>query len=313
MDNNKKETTVLANNSKDSEQHGIIMDKSSSLKSIVHKFNKYYTMTPAAELRGGKAYVFMTKPEMNICRDGRLTEDMSKDPYMENIHKMSLTKDIMRQLSSTANSGFLPIVTNRCMGLDPSDVTFKTNSSPETYRGWKVVFGTHSVESKSAPTLTLQFQETRDLLVFHTFKIWTNYMEMMSKGQVNRRTIHKKSNALDYAVTIYYIVVGENGHDIIFYAEYVGMFPTSENSSGFTSNETKDVDGMQKISVSFSGSFYNQMDPEIMKRFKLISSGISGVESADANYMGQGEFWGGQPFIKEKDGKYSLHFTKGGI
>lgn len=291
-------------------KHGIEFNKDASNSNIIDRFNRYLLPTPGSEFKNCTGYIFITKPSMNIVSGGSLTSDMRKNSYMEECFKNPNLQKIMKQLSSPSGSGFIPLFTNRFMGYDPQDISYKVNSSPETFRGWKVVFGRHAVESKVAPTVSIPFSETNDLLVYHTSKIWSTYVEMLDKGQVRRKPQSMKSNELDYTATLYFILVGPDGHDIVFYSETVGIFSTTENGSGFGVDETRNAAGANKTTISFAASFYDAMNPEILERFKKQSNGSSRVR--DTTYLEETVGWVGQPVIESSGVKHKLYFTQGG-
>lgn len=299
------------NQYKKSGNHGIEFNADASNANLIDRFNRYYLPTPGSEFKQCRGYIFIVKPNMNIASGGGLSEYMQKNSYMEECYNNPLLRKIMLQLSSSSGAGFIPLFTNRFQGFDPQDISYKVNSSPETFRGWKVVFGRHAVESKVAPTISIPFAETKDLLVYHACKIWATYMEMMDNGQVRRVASSMRSNTLDYATTIYFILVGPDGHEIVFYSETIGAFVTSENGSSFSVDETKIATGTGRTTVSFAASFYEAMNPQTLERFKK-ACGNGGSSVKDTTYLEETVGWTGQPKIESSGSKHKLYFTQGG-
>ncbi|MGL5749615.1 MAG: hypothetical protein ACRCXT_03735 [Paraclostridium sp.] len=301
------------------ERFGLFFNKSEANIQTLSFFNRYRITVPGAVLKRGRGYIFMTRPDCNIKTfgGGSLNDGIKDQSFFKYLNNDNVLKSIlpMLQLSYTAAPVFIPLITNIATGLDVPDVNIKTGNSVETFRGWKITYGKHGTESKTGIQFSLTLNDTNKLLGYNFIKAWTTYIETLDKGMCSRSSINKKFNILDYASSLYYIVVAEDGETILYWCKYTGVFPVKENNSAFSMSDEGEIQAPFKLNVDFVASFFESGNPDILTEFNKLSGGGSAAKQATYNNPENG-YWTGLPFIEGSRSGYKLKFTNnsgGGI
>ena len=78
--------------------------------------------------------------------------------------------------SAGAGHSFIPILTDRCTGLDVQDEVLETTEHGETLTGWKNTYGQSTIKTKTAGTVNVNFRDDDMLSVYKIMKIWIEYI-----------------------------------------------------------------------------------------------------------------------------------------
>ena len=203
----------------------------------IYKINRFRLMTDSTGL-STKSFVFMTKPDLNLYKldenneviQGQMNPSLLHMPEFKYIGRNKyLGSRILDSLEywGTKSSGtpWLSIITNQAEGYSPIDREIGYTEVGETFHGHKVLYGKHDFKHNIAGTVTIPFSERRDLSLYYTLKIWTEYIHCLTLGLVEPHPIHIKNSELDYAVSLYYIQTDETMENIIYWEKLTGVFP----------------------------------------------------------------------------------------
>ena len=153
------------------------------------KFNRFRVPIPDIELLGTIGHIFFVRPDLNLG-GGRKLHRGDNNPklvshYTRLFENMSsanatLTKNLTKDGFSDHN--FMPLLTHACTGIDVSDEVLETAEIGETFVGWKYVYGTSMIKSKTAGTINIQFTDDDILSVYKLMKTWVEYIHAVSLG-----------------------------------------------------------------------------------------------------------------------------------
>lgn len=267
-------------------------------------FNRFRLIHPDSVLTNSKGYVFFTRPDINVDTDmgssdiGLLYTNIStRHPYV--------VKQLMKLM--TGGHYFMPILGNRCTGLEISDESIETKELAETLTGWKLNYGGNLIKSKSAGTVTTSFIDDESLSIYLIFKLWVEYISAVSRGIVKPAENYLKTKQLDYANSIYYFLTAADGETILFWSKYTGCIPTNIPSSNFSDGYTDSVKA-PKYSISWAYAFKKDYDPYSLAEFNRLSSASSLNYEAvyNPNTLRSTKTLAGAPFVETIDGGKSF-------
>ena len=274
-------------------------------------FNRYRLTHPDYHLHNSRAYVFLTRPDLNIFdMNGtgvnasiKQTQDAAFFYQAVKRHSaisMSLTKMFSGQ------HDFIPIITNTAKSLDIQDTSLKTLDHGETFTGWKVVYGLNTNESQTAGTITMSFTDDNMLSISYLHYIWVKYINAVSRGYFAPKRDYIRNGILDYASSLYYILTDATGVNLIYWAKYYGLFPTNYPSSAFSFNESSPVK-TPDIQIQYAYAFKEDMNPLALAEFNRNSSGnaFSYVPVYNNDTFKCNSTRVGAPFISTEDGGYT--------
>ena len=239
-------------------------------------YNKYqrFKRSPVIDLsedvlRGGKEYLFITKPELNIYQDTigtQLNPELAIQPFFLDLHKRM--PRILRQLQfniSSHESPFINLLSYALVNtLDIPDINAKEMSTAANIFGTRIMYRTHSSESDENLNFNLEFKENNRAEIYYFFKAWDLYCTLKAKGHISppsKNNIEKR--ILHDKVSAYKIITTETD-DILFFAETFGTYPDQAPRGSFSEVPT---DNGITHSVSFKADFIEDMDPQILQDF----------------------------------------------
>ena len=282
-------------------------------------FNRYRLTHPDYHLTNSKAYVFMTRPDLNIL-DGFSN---AMNPEIQNTNKAAFFysnalkhPNICRSLTKSfaANHDFIPLVCNTVRSLDIADETMKTLEHGETLTGWKTVYARHNIDSKTAGTFNMNFIDDNHISIFTLHNIWHEYMNAVSRGLFSPKDGYKRNLELDYAVSVYYFLAAEDSQRLLFWTKYIGVLPTNVPSSAFSFSEGNPI-RIPELSLSYAYSAKETCDPLTLAEFNHNSRGsFNYVPAYNDKTTRCNPTIVGSPFIDTNDGgvTYNLRFREKG-
>lgn len=239
------------------------------------KFNRARIALPVEGFGKASAYVFFTKPSLNIISaDGSLSTYAANIPFYSDLSRRE--GGLLTELCYDASGDpFIHLLSNHVRSMDIPDVVLKTQEKGETFLGWRITYGKHGIESKTGYNFSLNFSDNKNLMVYNMIKAWVDYIEHANRGTIEPTMYNITNNILDYAGSIYYFVVGPDSN-IKYYAKITGVFPTNIPDSVFSTSDLRKID-MPKYSVSFASTFVRAMDPVILGEFNKLTGAITPV------------------------------------
>jgi hypothetical protein len=278
-------------------------DEVSKIKSTyIQKFNRFKIDHPDFHLPKTFSHVFMTRPDLNIYqRKGvtiELTDILKNDPiyyYLNESDKelmLSLTIEFSRQ------HDFLPFLSNLAQSFEISDEYIKTAEVGETLTGYKIQYGRHNIESKTAGTFSINYIDDRNLSVYKLHKAWIEYISRVYRGELFPKTEYIQSKILDYPCSVYYIICGEDAETILFWSKYYGVFPTNTPSSVASWSKGSMVK-LPEYSINYAYSIKEDFNPSILVEFNENSRGAFEYKKLFIPELGRcGTSFSGHPFIE---------------
>ena len=267
---------------------------------MFNEFNRWNFVFPDYQLTNTHAKVFFTRPDLNILSSSNsLSSQAAVDPL--HLYVFNNQPDVMRHLTKYGSDAhmFNTIISNTAESFEVNDEYVKTIEAGETFTGHRVIYGRNDIESKGSGDLTVKFKDNYNLDIFKTYKIWVDYISKAYRGEFSPKDEYKQAKILDYAVALYYFLLGNDGETIIFWSKYTGVFPTSTSSSTFSWDRDSTL-RMPELSIKFSFSFKNDMDPIHLSEFNgLVNHTGSGsiVNAYEPDGLGMGRTWVGPPVV----------------
>ena len=71
--------------------------------------------------------------------------------------------------------------------------------------------------------------------------LWMEYMRYVTRGKISPKKVYIHNHELDYATTLYYFLVAEDGGTILYANKYTGVFPTNTPDSSFSYSTGDDI------------------------------------------------------------------------
>ena len=273
------------------------------------RFNRYKISYPDTELTKSFGYVFITRPDLNLIKGKKLRAEIEKEPmyYMLWRRNPSILKGLTK--AYTTEHDFLPVLCNRAISFEVQDEYIKSDEIGETFTGYKTKYGRNDIDSKTAGSISIQFQEDHDLNIYSTIKAWVTYISKVYRGEFEPNDQYAiRAKVLDYASSAYYFLCGEDGETIIFWTKYFGIIPTTTPSSVFSYSKGNHVK-TPELSVSFEYASKEDFNPITFYEFNLNSNKNYKYRRAYEPLIGStGKTMSGAPFIEtyNKNGNYQF-------
>ena len=277
-------------------------------RKLYNSFNRNKVAFPDKELPKTFAYVFFTRPDLNILKQGASASSFSLNSQVNVDGKYEyLWKNnpwCLRSLVSNGNPHhkFLVLLSNEALSFEVGDTVLKTIEHGETYNGNKIIYGKSDQESTAAGELSVRYIDTVNLDIFKLHLAWTDYINKVSRGIFSPKAIYMKNKIIDYAASCYYFLCGPDGSTILYWQKLTGVFPvnTSENTFSWDSGTLL---AKPEINIKYMYSFRSSMDVISLMEFNDLIKSNSVVEKVtyDSNNLHTGSTLTHAPYIKGVD------------
>lgn len=270
----KNKDDIYSDYTKDNISKGYFSDLQ---KKMYNSFNRNKTAFPDKELTKTFAYVFFTRPDLNILKRGNSSTAFSLVPQVQYDKKYYyLWKNNQWCLKSLVNNGnpyhkFMVFLSNEAKSFEVGDVVLKTYEHGETYNGHKIIYGRSDIESNVAGEMSIRYVDTVNLDIFKLHLAWVDYINKVSRGVFSPKRDYIKGKILDYACSCYYILCGPDGSTILYWQKLTGVFPVNTSENAF-SWDTGTLLAKPEINIKYMYSFKNTMDPYILYEFNELTS-----------------------------------------
>ena len=283
-----------------------------------YNFNRFRLIHPNSVLANSKGYIFFTRPDLNLVSPSGATSDIGllisvmSQQHSGIIAGLQKSPNMSGATFDNAHK-FIPLLSNRCTGIDINDEQLETKEVNDTYTGWKLNYGTTTIKSKAAGQVTTSFIDDEQLSIYLTFKLWEEYISSVSRGIIDPQNNYIKTLQLDYANSIYYFLTAEDGQSIIFWTKFTGCIPTNIPSSNFADNIDTPI-RMPKYSITWQYAFKHDYDPYTLAEFNNLANGgnFEAMPMYDSETIRSARTIVGSPYIDTKTGGklYRLLFRK---
>ena len=265
-------------------------------------YNRFKLPTVNDVFQKGFAHVFFTRPDCNVLTPGghSLNESFKYDPEFN--YAWQNNADLVKQL--TLDNGqshqFMLALSNKVASFSLKDEQIQYNTYGKSFKGWQISYGRNNIESKSADSFQVSFNDDRTLHIHLLHKLWVEYISDVYLGKKAPKEDYIRNRMLDYASSCYYILTAEDGETIIFWSKYYGIFPVTVPTTKYGWDQGNIVKG-DLVDVEYRYSFKEDMNPESLVEFNMnanVDSDQTYVPTFDPNLGHVGTTWVGAPYIE---------------
>lgn len=265
-------------------------DKSIEVNNLT-KFTGFYDNRYVDPLVDGYALVFITKPMLFIDpvkpNESSVSylayRNMEQDPYFAqflgtevlNIIDFNIVK-LLSYNDKYKTTSYLPIFTNNCKSFDNPGMQIKTTNIQMTKQGYQFILPTFTTESNAASPISISLPETQNLDVTKILSLWVRYMENIFDGTFSANPTMIKNRMLDYTSSIFYFFLEPDGKTLKYWIKYTGCYPTDIPSDQL--NYGRGSSNVVNITAKFNYTVKEEMNPDILKEFNLISLNLKGID-----------------------------------
>lgn len=240
------------------------------------KFNRFGYRDVYDTIRSTREYLFFTKPDLNIFSNTQgtsLTNEARSDSILFEIAQKTPESLFQLQRSVNANtSPFMNLLSNTVKNtLDLPSISTKEIETSANQFGTRMYFRKHSFESDENHDFSLEFEDSKDLKLYSLFKAWNRYGDLKTLGVIKPKDEYRNRMEVHDQISVFKIVVGDNGEDILFFAKVIGVYPKGVPREAFSEVGEKLI-----YNISFKGHFVDDMDPIIIHEFNTLSNKAGG-------------------------------------
>lgn len=244
-------------------------------RSEIDLYNKIYRfgkLDPYNALLNTKEYIFFTKPDLNILtgKSGVLNKYLSHVPYFQEL--VTKYPNVIYQLQSSADPKNNPIsllLSNSVISsLNIPDLSSESVDTPNNIYGTSYEYRGSSEASNDNIDISLEFQDTKNLELYHYFKAYDTYETLKHHGLVQPADKYIIDKVLHDQIGIYKFLVDEDFETIIYYAYYWGVMFKNLPRDVF-SNPV--FDNGLTYNIDMKAAFVDDMDPLIIRDFNYLT------------------------------------------
>ena len=294
---------------------GIIDNGDLSYETLYQEFpatlyNRFKLPVASDKLMRGFGHVFFVRPNCNVLREGKLTSAVKNNATFSHIFNNSPRVLNELVINNGTDHDFALAISNAATNFPLSDEFIEAENYGRTWTGYKIAYGKHNIDSKTAGEITINYRDDRNLHIYKIHKLWVEYISGCYRGEMYPRDDDLIDKILDYASAVYYVLTAEDGETVLFWTKYYGVFPTTIPSDPFTWAEGNVV-GNPEFSITYKYSFKEDYNPLAITEFNRNArmENVSTVRYApvyDPELGHSGDTWVGKPFIEiVKNGSYA--------
>ena len=296
------------------------IDPNTIKSNTLTKFNRFKIAYPEETLTKTFAYVFFTRPDLNLFSDkNTLLPKVSNDPFYYYMFRNN--KDLLLSLTGRTFSyshDFNPFLSNKAESFELKDTYIDTEDYGETFTGWKIKYGKNTVKSNTADNFSITYKDDNNYNILKIHTAWVEYISKVYRGEFSPARENIINRTIDYACSVYYFLCGADGETILFWTKYTGVFPTTIPSS--QSSWNGGVGKAPEYSINYEYSWKEDMMPTTLAEFNKNSEKEASTQYAkiyDYNLGSTGKTFVGSPFVETIDDThnnsyiYKLRFRVG--
>lgn len=281
-------------------------------KKYTENYNKFKLDNPNDHLTKTFAHVFFVRPDCNIFSGSGSAADVKLTAELENLSEFYYAKkhspEILRQLTmsnANYNHEFMMYPSNKARSFQISDEYITTDTYGQGLTGYKIPYGKHNVESRTAQKFSINYVDDRDLHIYNLHKLWIDYISYAYRGKIWPKEEYIMNKIIDYATCVYYILCAEDGETVIFWSKYWGVFPIEAPSSSFSySADSAGTLNHPELSIEYQYAWKEDFNPFSLVEFNLHSSQSNHkyINNYQNQKLGTGYTWSGAPFVETFNG-----------
>lgn len=224
-----------------------------------------------------REYLFFTKPNLNIIAQddngiagSKLNSNLSNINFWQDLY--SNKRDIINCLESSCNTldPFNHMLQNMVQSnLEIPALESTSIDTPSNMYGISYEYRGTSEASDDNPQFSLEFRDTKYLDVYNFFKAYEDYETLKHHGVISPSQYFIVNKQLHDAFSIYKFIVDEDMETILYYGKMYGVTPMSLPRDVFSN---PNFDSGLSYSINFKAAFYEDMRPEILGDFNVLSA-----------------------------------------
>ena len=249
------------------------------------------------------SHVFFTRPDLNLVEykgsnSVVLTKQVENDATFYYLFKTN--RNILTSLTQMHSSShdFNLFLSSMARSFEVSDEYIKTTEHGETFTGYKMQYGKHIIESRTAGTFSVNYEDNKHLEIYKCHKAWVEYISKVYRGELTTKREYITTKTLDYACSVYFIICAADNETILFWTKYYGVFPTNIPSS-VTSWSKGDSMKIPEYSITYAYAYKEDFSPLTLAEFNMNSSAeLKYVKNYSEDLGHSGQTMTGAPFIE---------------
>jgi hypothetical protein len=168
-------------------------------------------------------------------------------------------------------SHFMPIITNLALNFDPTENNLEILQVNDTFNGYKHAFVKHDVNSVSANTFNISYNDLEGYPITNLHFAWYEYMKRIRDGSTSMSRIALKKRIIDYPTSLYYFQLAPDGYTLNYWCKYTGVFPTNIPFSVYRGSNNINP---AEVQICYQYVKKDDMDPVVLKEFNDAVNGI---------------------------------------
>lgn len=261
------------------------------LNTMATRYNRFKLPNPDLEIKKGYAHVFFCRPVCHL-----LDPDTGYNTLLPAVKSEGAFQDIFEQnpvlvneisdvpiKNTSRKSDFMYILSNYVKSFSLNDEELHSDTYGRTYTGYKISYGKTNIESRTAGSFSVTYNDDRTLSIYKIHRMWTDYINAVYRGRIDPATSSIMNKILDYAGSVYYILTAEDNETVLFWSKYYGVYPTTIPSSQYSWNAGSVVNP-ESITIQYNYSWKEDYQTTSIAEFnsnaKISSEGAgeSGLE-----------------------------------
>lgn len=256
---------------------------------LFNKFDRNGCVDPYNGFIGSKEYVFFTRPDLHLFQNissSELNEELLGLPFFEDAFERYplIFQSLQSSWTSAKKYPFINLLSNTIASpISLPDINMQRNieSGTNAY-GTKIMYHGTSHPSDEDITFSIEFTDNRYLEVFMLFKLYDEYERQKLLGWITPRTTEYIINKiLSDQISIFKIVVAEDGESILYMCKWTGCIPTSVPTDALS--DMASINGNLNISIQWHAQFFDDFDRDIMQDFNVVVANHVGVKNMGFN------------------------------
>lgn len=261
---------------------------------LYNKFDRNGCVDPYNGFIGSKEYVFFTRPDLHLFEEtngDKINPELLRLPLFEDLFYRYPQIFEMLQSSCTKNrSPFITLLSNTISApiqLPEISADRLLETGANAY-GTKLTYHGTSHPSDESLRFSIDFTDNRYLEVFMLFKLYDEYEKQKLLGWITPRDVSYTINKiLSDKISIFKIVVAEDGESILYFAKWTGCMPLNVPTDALS--DMSSINGNLNLSINWHAEFFEDLDKEILQDFNAVV----------VNHQGLDKFKNGSKYAKD--------------
>ena len=236
-------------------------------------FYRFPRMDPYRIAGKTREYIFITKPDLHIFdkNSQTLNPELKGSPFFADMIRRGYSNILKNlQYSMEPTMPYIRAFTNlKRSNVDISTIQSSDQDTPINQFGTKIEYRKSSISSDDDADFSIEFEDSKYLEVYLWFKAYDEYERRKFEGKVTPPDdSYRTKRILHDQMTIFKIIVGENGEDIIHFSRITGCYPKNVNRDAFSELPE---DGHIRLVTQWHGTFVKDMDYDIIYHFNYLA------------------------------------------